>query len=148
MNRTGRELRLRAAEPQLPPGNYFGVANELGRICAGPWFGTGCRRRDVPKNACYWTHCGHAYVWVCPEGMECFSHIVLVCQKIARFDLGTLWKPVIGTKTVIGRPSDLNNPRLQKVTAYVDDYGNLALGQNLPALPRSCETTTRVSKAI
>jgi hypothetical protein len=47
-----------------------------------------CSRRDVPKNACYWAHCGKAYVWVCPEGMERFSHFVLVCQKIARIDVG------------------------------------------------------------
>jgi hypothetical protein len=118
-----------------PPGNYFGVATELEQIAKVAWLGKGCSRRDVPKNACYWAHCGACYVWVCPEGMECFSRFVLVCQRIARFDLGTLWKPVNGTKTVKWSASDLNNPRLQNVTVYVDDYGNLAIGQNLPALP-------------
>jgi hypothetical protein len=42
----------------------------------------------MPKNACYSAHCGKAYVWVCPEGMECFSRFVPVCQKIARIDVG------------------------------------------------------------
>jgi hypothetical protein len=46
---------------------------------------------------------GKAYVWVCPEGMECFSRFVLVCQKIARIDINTVWKPQITTKTVMER---------------------------------------------
>jgi hypothetical protein len=128
-------LLLDAYQAGFPPGNYFGVADELSKLPGSLWLGKGCSRRDVPKNACYWAHCGKAYVWVCPEGMECFSRFVLVCQKIARFDLSTLWKPQIGTKQVKWNTVDLNNPRIQNVTAYVDDYGNLALGQNLPALP-------------
>jgi hypothetical protein len=126
---------LRKYQPQFPPGNYFGVEDDLNKLSYCNWLGKGCRGRDVPKNACYWAHCGNAYVWVCPEGMDSFSQFVLVCQKIARTDVNTLWKPLIGTKTVKWSSGDLNNPRLQQVTAYVDDYGNLALGQNLPALP-------------
>jgi hypothetical protein len=128
-------LLLAKYGPSLPAGNYFGVADELTLVCQFKWLGRGCSRRDVPKNACYWAHCGACYVWVCPEGMEYFSRFVLVCQRIARFDLGTLWKPVNSTKTVKWSVNDLNNPRLQNVTVYVDDYGDLALGQNLPALP-------------
>jgi hypothetical protein len=126
---------LKTYGPDLPPGDYFGVADELKMICDLPWLGKGCRRRDVPKNACYWAHCGKAYVWVCPEGMECFSRFVLVCQKIARVDINTVWKPQITTKTVKWGAADVNNPRIQTVTAYVDDDGHLALGPNLPALP-------------
>ena len=67
--------------------------------------------------------------------MECFSKFVLVCQTIARFDLGALWKPSLGIRTVKWASGDLNNPRLQQVTAYVDDTGNLALSQTVLALP-------------
>jgi len=127
-------LLLDKYQPQYPPGNYFGVAEDLRKLPSG-WLVKSCRRWDVPKNACYWAHCGNAYVWVCPEGMEYFSRFMLACQKIARTDVNTLWKPVIGTRQVKWNSVDLNNPRIQNVTAYVDDYGNLALGQNLPALP-------------
>jgi hypothetical protein len=126
---------LEAYRADLPPGNYFGVKKDLEDICKFKWLGKGCSRRDVPKNACYWAHCGKAYVWVCPEGMESFSRFVLVCQKIARVDINTVWKPQITTKTVKWSTNDVNNPRIQTVTAYVDDYGHLALGLNLPALP-------------
>jgi hypothetical protein len=127
---------LEAYGADLPPGDYFGVKKDLEEICQYKWLGKGCSRRDVPKNACYWAHCGgKAYVWVCPEGMECFSRFVLVCQKIARVDINTVWKPQITTRTVKWSAGDVNNPRIQTVTAYVDDYGHLALGQNLPALP-------------
>jgi hypothetical protein len=122
-------------QPQLPPGNYFGVDEELAIACSYPWLGKGCRRRDVPKNACYSAHCGKCYVWVCPEGMEGFSRFLLVCQKIARFDLGKLWLPVVLTKQVKWASGDINNPRIQQVSLYVDDYGNLAMGQSLLALP-------------
>lgn len=126
---------LEAYGPGLPPGNYFGVEKDLADICQFKWLCKGCSRCNVPKNACYWAHCGKCYVWVCPDGMECFSRFVLVCQKIARIDINTVWKPQITTKTVKWSANDVNNPRIQTVTAYVDDYGHLALGQNLPALP-------------
>lgn len=128
-------LLLAKYDPHLPPGNYFGVASDLADVCQFAWLGKGCRRSDVPKNACYWAHCGNAYVWVTRDGMECFSKFVLVCQKIARFDLGTLWKPILGIKTVKWASADLNNPRLQQVTAYVDGTGNLALSSTAIALP-------------
>ena len=136
-------LLLAKYEPQLPPGNYFGVAPALANVCRFAWLGKGCHRRDVPKNACYWAHCGKCYVWVCPEGMDCFSKFVLVCQTIARFDLGTLWKPNLGIKTVKWSSADLNNPRLQQVQAYVDDSGNIALSQTvLACLPSNGMTTS------
>jgi hypothetical protein len=126
---------LKRFELGLPAGNYFGVEPELRDISQGiPWLGKGCSH-DVPKNACYCAHCGSAFVWVCPEGMDGFSRFVLVCQKIARFDTSTLWQPRPGTKTVKWGGQDLNNPRIQMVTAYVDEYGDLALGANTPALP-------------
>jgi hypothetical protein len=121
--------------PGMPAGNYFGVDKDLSEVCQFSWLGKGRSRLDVPRSACYWAHCGSCYVWVCPDGMECFSRFVLVCQRLARFDLSTLYQPRIGTRTVKWSSGDLNNPRIQTVTAYVDDYGNLAIGQNLPALP-------------
>jgi|ERR1700733_1683945 len=122
-------------QPVLPAGNYFGVANDLSEICRSNWLGKGGSRLQVPRNACYWAHCGKAYVWVCPEGMDSFSRFVLVCQKIARFDLSKLFVPQVGTRTVKWSAKDLNNPRLQSVTVYVDDHGDLALTQNVLALP-------------
>ncbi len=116
-----------------PAGYYFGVADELRRICSVPWLGMAHRRCDVPGKACYWAHCGDAYVWVCPEGMDDFSHFVLVCQRISRFDTSTLWKPSISTKTVKWTANDIDNPRIQNVTAYFDQYGNLAITQSMPA---------------
>jgi hypothetical protein len=119
----------------LPPGNYFDVADDLAKICQYTWLGKGCRRRDVPKNACYWAHSGKHYVWVCPEGMECFSRYVLVCQKIARFDLSRLYQPTPGTRQVKWMANDINSTKVQSVSVYVDNYGNLALGSNAVALP-------------
>jgi hypothetical protein len=118
-----------------PAGNYFGVAEELRAICSIDWLGKSCSPRDVPANACYCANCGHCFVWVCPENMESFSRFVVVCQKIARFDISTLWKPSVSTKTVKWSSGDVDNPRIQDVTAYVDQYGNLALSQNTPATP-------------
>ena len=118
-----------------PAGNYFGVADELRAICSVEWLGKGCCPQDVPTNACYCANCGHCFVWVCPEGMENFSRFVLVCQKIARFDTSILWKPSISTKTVKWNGKDVNSSQIQSVTAYFDQYGNLALAQNLPAAP-------------
>jgi hypothetical protein len=121
-----------------PAGNYFDVADELREICSPPsppWLGKGCCPQDVPRNACYCANCGRCFVWVCPEGMEQFSHFVLVCQRIARFDTSTLWKPYIGTKTVKWSSKDLASSQIQSVTAYFDQYGNLAITQSLPAAP-------------
>jgi hypothetical protein len=126
---------LKTYQATMPPGNYFGVEEELANICQYRWLGKGCRRLDVPRNACYWAHCGNAYVWVCPEGMDCFSRFVLLCQKIARFDLGTLYKPFPGTRQVKWSANDINSTRVQAVSAYVDNYGNLAIGPSLVALP-------------
>ncbi len=87
----------------------------------------------MPKNACYCGRYGRCYVWVCPEGMECFSRFVLACQTIARFDLSILWQPQHKDREMEHSGSD--NPRIQMVTAYVDEYGDLALSQNTPAVP-------------
>jgi hypothetical protein len=126
---------LKAFQPWFPPGKYFGVEKDLQQIFQFEWLGKSNCARDVPKNACYRANCGSAYVWVCPEGMENFSRFVLVCQKIARFDLSQLWKPQINTKAVLWSANDVNNPRVQSVTLYVDSLGNLALTQNQPANP-------------
>jgi hypothetical protein len=126
---------LKSYAAGFPAGNYFGVERELDQVCQFDWLGKSCCLQDVPKNACYCGCYGRCYVWVCPEGMECFSRFVLACQTIARFDISILWQPHPGTKTVKWSAQDLNNPRLQMVTAYVDEYGDLALTANTPAVP-------------
>src|SRR5580704_16716622 len=55
--------------------------------------------------------------------MEYFSRFVLVCQKIARFDLGTLWKRILGIKTVEWSSGGLNSTG----AALVNGSGNLVL---------------------
>ena len=126
---------LKQYDPVLGPGPYFGVERELQELSSVNWLGNGHSHHEVPKNACYWAGCSGCYVWVCPEGMESFSRFVLLFQKIARFDLSTLYQPRRSTKTVKWGPSDLNNPRIQQVIAYVDENGDLAISQNTPALP-------------
>jgi hypothetical protein len=112
------------------PRPYFGVDTEMCDLSRCEWLGRGHSRHDVPKNACYWAHCSGAYVWVCPEGMESFSRFVLVFQNIARFNLSTLYKPAIDTRSVVwtitkNPPPPPPAPAVQiaQVTLYVDDQG-------------------------
>src|SRR5580704_18824104 len=120
--------------PGLEPGPYFDVETELAQL-PGDWLGRGHSHHDVPRNACFWAGCPGAYVWVCPENMESFSRFVLVFQRIARFDVSNLYQPRHDTRTVKWSAGDTNNPLIQMVTAYVDENGNLAITQNVPAVP-------------
>src|SRR4051812_22775252 len=38
------------------------------------WYGSGCKC-NVPKNACYVSHCGDRYVWVTADGIEPMSRL-------------------------------------------------------------------------
>jgi hypothetical protein len=117
------------------PRPYFGVDTELSDLSRFEWLGRGHSRHDVPKNACYWAGSSGAYVWVCPEDMESFSRFVLVFQKIARFDLSTLYKPSIDTRSVQWTVTPSTPYNVTQITVYVDPNGRLALTQNSPALP-------------
>ena len=49
------------------------------------WYGVGgCR--DVPRGACYVTHCGHTYVWVMPDGLEALTRLTIVVLDVATLE--------------------------------------------------------------
>jgi hypothetical protein len=49
------------------------------------WYGSGCKC-NVPKNACYVSHCGDRYVWVTADGIEPMSRLTLAVLNIATLD--------------------------------------------------------------
>jgi hypothetical protein len=78
--------------PTAPPGDRSPLARnvcrkldsiqrDLARIQPG-WFHVG-RRRDVPKDACYFGRSGDCYVWVMPDGREELTEFTLTVMKIS-----------------------------------------------------------------
>jgi hypothetical protein len=49
------------------------------------WYGAGCQG-DVPKCACYVSHCGDRYVWVTSDGLGGLSQMALVVLNVATLD--------------------------------------------------------------
>jgi len=62
---------------------YGGKIDDWECLIPHGWFCVGCRKKDVPKDACYQACCGKTYVWVMPEGMEGFSHFTLTVLDLA-----------------------------------------------------------------
>lgn len=51
------------------------------------WYGVGSKH-DVPKRACYVSHCGDRYVWVTGDGLAGLSQLSLVVLNIATLKEG------------------------------------------------------------
>jgi hypothetical protein len=74
---------LLASPDQAPgPGRHFDVADKLARLPKG-WLHVGTWK-EVPKGACYKSHCADTWVWVMPDGMQGLADFTLVLQDIAR----------------------------------------------------------------
>jgi hypothetical protein len=53
------------------------------------WYGIG-KRRDVPHNACFVSHCKECYVWVTPENFEGLANLTLAVLDVAHARAGTI----------------------------------------------------------
>jgi hypothetical protein len=127
--------------PSSPDGYYFDVATSLDRIGSG-WVHMGYRAREVPKDAAYRTCCGKKYLWVCAEDMGKLSDFLLVLQKIARADFGSVYYPKPQTRT-IQKNFDFSlgvNNYHANATIYVDQNGFLTSGAGQPSVPRKVRT--------
>lgn len=62
---------------------YGGKIDDWNCLIPHGWFCIGCRKKDVPKEACYKACCGNTYVWVMPEGMDGFTHFTLTVLDLA-----------------------------------------------------------------
>jgi hypothetical protein len=130
-----------------PPGFYFFVVDRLLALPPG-WLHCENRRRDVPRNACYWAGCHDRYVWVGAEGMEGFSQFVLAIQAIARITINDAFYPHPRTQTIMRSIKiDPDNPNVAPkdpdsdktlvatVTLFLDADGRLTGGENVAAIP-------------
>jgi hypothetical protein len=70
----------KAGDPPTVP-FHFDVASQLYAL-PSDWLGRGCRSQ-VPKCACYKSHCGDTYVWVTPDHLSDLSAFTLVVLDIA-----------------------------------------------------------------
>jgi hypothetical protein len=118
-------LRAPRIDDRVPkPGNvnlyHLDVARYLEDIPPG-WLGHGCEH-DVPKNACYSSHCHGTYVWVLPEGMPGLSEFTLVVMDILTTDPSTLAVLPVHVlvvtkqcKDCVGKPDDAKLPEVTEV---------------------------------
>jgi hypothetical protein len=74
-----------------PAGFHFNVASQLYTI-SPHWLGIGSRR-DVPRCACYKSHCCDTYVWVTPDRLQDLSAFTLVVLDIATVNPPSLVLP-------------------------------------------------------
>ncbi len=87
---------LRAVKRNDDAKPHFGVDHWLDMLPPG-WLGTG-GYSDVPGNACYHSHCGGTYVWVCPENLPALSNFTLAILDIGTVVLSTItWQPAMAT---------------------------------------------------
>ncbi|SIO34186.1 hypothetical protein SAMN05444166_3929 [Singulisphaera sp. GP187] len=75
------------------------------------WFGVGCRKKDVPPDACYVGHykdkCGERYVWVCPQNRD----------QLKKFTL-----TILGLSTLLQESqlvTSTGGPRSAPASAYI-----------------------------
>jgi hypothetical protein len=119
--------------PELPPGHYFGVAEDLAKIPPG-WVHIG-KCRDVPRRACYKSHCHNTYVWVDAEGLAGLSAFTLVLQKLARTDVNSVYYPKATTLAITKQWGGKLFSDYTKVSIYVDRQGRVVSGPGQFATP-------------
>jgi hypothetical protein len=120
-------LLIRPEEAPHGPDRHFGVADQLAQLPAG-WVSVG-KLKDVPACALYKAHCGHAWVWVTPDGMKGLSDFTLILQHLSRvpinagglFNLPPVYTPIV----VATADSDPANRFQTTVQAVVDQSGRL-----------------------
>jgi hypothetical protein len=82
--------------------SYFLVERErLPALVPRGWYGVGCSKKAVPKNACYVGSysgpCGCRYVWVLPDGLEGLARCTLSAMDIATGELHAPTKTIVKT---------------------------------------------------
>ncbi len=127
------------------------------------WFCTG-KRRDVPKDACYVSHCGDCYVWVDGEGMNSLTRLTLTILDLAlnvpnnpKQEVTRFWEPkrdVHGEiiKDEDGYPIGYEIQRIEtKGSEKQRKYGDVATEkqleedkkEELKLLPRATDTNNK-----
>jgi hypothetical protein len=141
--RVGPNITYLMAYDGHEAGYYFDVRDRLDWLQHQPaWLHYADRRIDIPHNACYWAGCGGKFVWVGPDGMASLSEFVLVLQKIARADFGTLYFPRTQTRSIQKDFvfSEGGKNFVATATINVDEEGRLTSGPNMPAVPLKART--------
>lgn len=86
------------------------------------WYGLGCKQ-DVPKCACYVSHCGDRYVWVTADGLDGLSRLSLVMLNIATLEAGVAPTVVAGpdsSGSELAQPGDAKG--MQRLPAPGESY--------------------------
>jgi hypothetical protein len=78
---------------------HLGVASELASL-PPHWLHIGSRWQ-VPRSACYKSHCGNTYVWVTQDGLAGLSAFTLIVLDIATIDPTKLRLPQVLVKVEI-----------------------------------------------
>jgi hypothetical protein len=92
----------------------FKVTDELAKVPNG-WLGVGCKK-DVPKGACYVSHCGDRYVWVQPGGLDGLTRLTWIIMDIATIDLSSVYPTMTETTVKFGSLG-----RIKVITRTVPD---------------------------